>query len=93
MYPRHGNVLQGAVMKQPTVQDETARLLAQLAQQDPKRLGLLAQVLCDPRRAIESLDLLIRSPGLSEESRERYRGLRNSLEDFAVKERANGKEG
>jgi len=50
----------------------------------PGAASLLATILQNPRRGIETLDLLIRSPGISEESRKNYQGVRAALEDYFV---------
>ena len=56
-------------------------LLSALAK-DPKRLDIALQIITDPKKGIASLDELIRDPKISEESRKRYRSLRDSLENF-----------
>lgn len=65
------------------VDSRTVEAIWQLLK-DPKRLEVLNNALEDPKRAVESLDLLIRSENTSEASRKRYQDLRNSLEDYML---------
>lgn len=67
-------------MTHPTP-EEIAKLFSQIIS-DPKRRDVLFQVLADPNRALDSLDLLIRSPSTSTESRKNYIGVRNALEAY-----------
>ena len=59
----------------------TADLLVRLST-DPKRMDVLVRALDDPRKAIESLDILIRDKATTPESRVRYQELRSALEAF-----------
>lgn len=63
---------------------ERLRALAAEVVKDPRRLEVFLRVMNNPRGALESLDLLIRNPATSEESRRRYQGVRNALEDFML---------
>lgn len=56
---------------------------------DPKTLNILVTILSNPKRGIETLDILIRSPNTSAESRERYRSLRAAVENWAIEDVVN----
>jgi hypothetical protein len=64
-------------------QGRTVELIAALAK-DPERLALVVKVLENPRRGLDSLDLLIRNPRTPLASRQQYQALRASLEAYVL---------
>lgn len=62
--------------------------ISKLAQ--PDVMDMMTQVLENPRRVLDTLDILIRSPHTSPESRQRFRGVRQSVENLCLDQPGSG---